>query len=223
MSRDPVLGTFRARAREYRGNSVTVKGGLHYLRGNPKPYFSLTCDIYDARGKDIGGGANHELILSGLPHLKPLADLHLSDIDGVPMHAEANGWYWLLGACPALQGGRNQYHGGNSKGHHGGEYRLPTPDECLAIFANYMRIDLATANEVRDTVMKAYNGTPQYKRIYEDQGSVNARAAFAPWAAAQAPRWKQEAEDCIKALGLVVYGDTWQADAPTFDTSAIGA
>jgi hypothetical protein len=70
------------------------------------PGFSATCDVWYARsnargaarqrqGRDAdGGGADHDAILRAFPGLKSFVDLHLSDPDGVPMHAHANGWYW---------------------------------------------------------------------------------------------------------------------------------
>lgn len=89
--KDPILGSKQpVNIDGYNNAKVVAKGGLNMIRGNGRPYFSLTCDIYE-RGRDVGGGAAHELILKLFPHLKPLADLHLSDIDGVPMHAAENG------------------------------------------------------------------------------------------------------------------------------------
>lgn len=61
------------------------------------PYFSITADGFRR------GGCLHEEILQYRPDLKPLTDIHLSTLDGVPMHAEANGWYWLAKACGIKQ------------------------------------------------------------------------------------------------------------------------
>lgn len=82
---------------------LTVMGGLHMLEGNKKPYFSLTGDqMRQAKNNrwvwDMGG-CLHDEILKFYPELKDLADLHLSDIDGIPMHSVENGWYWLKGGC----------------------------------------------------------------------------------------------------------------------------
>lgn len=74
--------------------------------GGLSPGFSATCEIYEARSNASGaarqkmgrdadsGGADHEAILRAFPQLDRFVELHLSDPDGVPMHALANSWYW---------------------------------------------------------------------------------------------------------------------------------
>jgi hypothetical protein len=72
---------------------MAVHGGLNCLKGNALPYFSLTC-AHIEHGRDVGGGADHEAILARFPQFADLAALHLSGIDGVPMHAVANAKCW---------------------------------------------------------------------------------------------------------------------------------
>jgi len=87
-----MLRTFKGADNRYR---ITATAKLSWLCGNDKPHFSLTAD-----GKDHGsefGGCCHDEILKHWPDLQPLADLHLSDIDGVPMYALENGFYHLGG------------------------------------------------------------------------------------------------------------------------------
>ena len=110
MKNNPILAVTSYRAHRV---SMTVKaeGGLHYIGGNAKPYFSLT---YTEHRKGFPNqcqsfGADHSKILKYWPRFADLAALHLSDIDGVPTHAEANGWYWLAGALPGNAG--QEYHG----------------------------------------------------------------------------------------------------------------
>lgn len=170
-----------------------VEGGLHYLRGNHAPYFSLTYTQHRKGFPDqcYSGGAGHDEIVRLFPRFADLAALHLSDMDGVPMHAEANGWHWLAGA---LGGAGERYHGGNS-----------TPplsrDECLAIFARHCRITLAEADTLRREVMDEY--------LHNPDGWQAARAVWALRMDDMRPRWKAEAEAAIARYGLVVYGDQW--------------
>ena len=68
-------------------------------RGEDKsPYFSITGAMKktDKRYRDpyIMAGAIHEEILKYFPHLAPLVEVHLSECDGLPLHAEANARYW---------------------------------------------------------------------------------------------------------------------------------
>lgn len=41
--------------------ALVVQFGLHYIRGNSMPYFSITADVYED-GRLAGGGCCHELI-----------------------------------------------------------------------------------------------------------------------------------------------------------------
>ena len=78
-------------------NAELVKRG-----GNSFPYFTITGTIKktDKRYRDpvITCGAIHEEILKHFPQLAPLVEVHLSEADGQPMHAEANARYWA-GLC----------------------------------------------------------------------------------------------------------------------------
>jgi len=78
---------------------ISVEGGLHYIKGNSAPYFTITADIkrIAKNGRRVweSGGCCHEEILKHFPRFADLIDLHLSDINGAPTHAEENGAYWL--------------------------------------------------------------------------------------------------------------------------------
>lgn len=61
--------------------------------------FSITGTLYERLPRIdrnmISGGCIHDEILQHRPDLKPLVDLHLCDEEGSPMHAVANGFYFL--------------------------------------------------------------------------------------------------------------------------------
>lgn len=210
MNKEPILRI----PRSYQDGKVTmtmrVHGGLHYIRGNSAPYFSLT---YWAHRKGFpnqceSGGAGHDHILRFYPELADLAALHLSDIDGKPTHAEANGWYSLAGY---FGGAGQEYHVGNSKRHfpvtppadkpwQNTEYRVPTQDECLRIWADHIRVDIETARKAAQDIAAKWN--------WPDM-----REAHKAFIAAQAPRWKTEADACIAKHGLVIFGDKWPPDS----------
>ena len=78
---------------------LKVDAKLHQLNGNARPYFSLTGEVWDFRHREDPSmcGCIHDVILEHFPDLQIIADLHLSDEDGVPMHAVENGWYWYGG------------------------------------------------------------------------------------------------------------------------------
>ena len=77
---------------------LTVKAELIKLGGNSYAHYSITGTVkkLDKRYRDpfITGGAIHDIILKHYPELAPLVEVHLSEPDGVPMHAEANARYW---------------------------------------------------------------------------------------------------------------------------------
>lgn len=144
MRGDPILATGLIRDPNYsRRQRITVHGGLHYLRGNKLPYFSLTSETRSS------SGCNHELILQHFPQYADLASLHLSDIDGVPSHGMENAWYWFAGSKGGLG---ERFHGANaSSNKHSGDN---TEDECAQLFANHVRISLEKAMMLRETISK---------------------------------------------------------------------
>jgi hypothetical protein len=197
MMREPVLASRSFAAGRFDGERVPmvlrVYGGLHYIRGNSAPYFSLT---YWAHRKGFqhqcgSGGAGHETIAQYWgDKFADLAALHMSNHDGVPTSAVANGWYWFV---PSIPGYPERYHGSNSKANVGGEYRERTPAESLAVFAKHVRVPIAEAEAL---VAKARN-------------NGNPRGIMAAALETMRPRWKAEAYACVAAHGLQIYGDPW--------------
>lgn len=219
MERDPLLAT-KSWTEDGRRYDMKVTGGVHYIRGNSKPYFSITADIRE-NGRDYMGGCCHGEIAKRFPdRFTDLIALHLSDIDGAPMHAEGNGWYQFAGACPNALGER--YHAGNSKRNFPRaeidparpwdttEYREPTAAECLASFAEHCRITLAEAASLRERALAAgRRETPNGDYYVPAEVRAVVRAACE----AMRPRWKQEAEACIAKHSLKLYGDEWKGAA----------
>lgn len=204
---------------------MTVEGGLHFLKGNQKPHFSLTCVVSrvtpTGRWVDDMCGAAHGEISKHFPKFDDLAAMHLSDMDGVPLHAVANGWYWLAGAVEGHFGER--YHGGNSKMQHWGEdeqfdgYRVSTRDECLSILARHLRIDKSEAERLSEEIQfrnveKDFEDGYTTEELMKAVGAERARVKkqFADYVEAQKPRWKREAQACIEKHGLKIYGDKWE-------------
>lgn len=111
--------------------------------GEQSRYFAVGGEIFKP-GRDWECcGCLHDEAEQAWPEIKPLIALHLSDAEtGEPMHAEANGWYWLAGA---LGGCGEQYHGGNRETY--GE-----ENDCLGIFADHCRITRQEAQAIADEI-----------------------------------------------------------------------
>lgn len=185
-----ITKTFDENGKKFR---ITVHLGLRYIRGNSAPYFSITADIdrKDGNGKWVEDscGCLHDEIAKHFPgQFDDLIALHLSDINGVPMHAEANGWYWLEGAAGGMG---SHYHGSN------GTPKSKSETECLEIFARHCRIDRSLA-----------------ARIVEDCKALGIEAGRAHWRKecnGLRANWNIQAQQCIQRNNLVVTGDYWEA------------
>lgn len=101
-----VLCERRDRAGVADGVLVAVSK-LYKTEQNPAR-FSVTGTVYTTsswatraiEGYDVPdrytlrGGAIADEVADAIPELAPVAALHLSDDEGVPLHAVENGWYW---------------------------------------------------------------------------------------------------------------------------------
>lgn len=77
---------------------AVVEYGVRKLAGNPYGYFSVTGEFYapgDRKNKPSICGCVHEYIQEVTHEFDDLIALHLSDEHGVPLHAYANGRYYL--------------------------------------------------------------------------------------------------------------------------------
>lgn len=93
------------------------------------------------------------------------------------MHAAANGWYWLAGY---YGGAGERYHGGS------GDYRK-SPEDCLTIFADHVRVTTDHALYLADRWQKGVE--------YSE-----ARGPMTDWIQEQRGRWKAEASAAIELL-----------------------
>jgi hypothetical protein len=113
---------------------LTVTAELVKRAGNSYPYYSITGTVkkLDKRFRDpyVAGGCIHDTILEHYPELAPLVKVHLSEADGVPMHAEANARYWA---------GLSTYPDGSPMG----EYKR-------SMLAQHLQADKDTADKVRE-------------------------------------------------------------------------
>jgi len=186
-----ILATCRVPGHPYGRKTagvLRVEGGLHFIKGNRSPYFSLTGSVHRLGfpGQDWECGCIHETILKRFPRFADLAALHLSDMDGCPSHAAANGLYWVAGAMGGL--GR-KYHGGSGSG-------ARSPAECREIAKRHFR---CTESELDSLIIDCTRAEPE-----------KAVAAFVDGLRA---RWRVEAAACIERHGLQVFGDVtaWHA------------
>jgi hypothetical protein len=160
------------RTRTLKRDNLTVTLTLHKVGGNRLAHFSATAELRDSKGRVISCGAMHEAILAKFPEVGDFVALHLADENGEPMHAEANGYYWLSGALGGLG---EKYNGLNDD-------RGNSVQECLAIFASHVRISVEQA----DALIDSFKG-----------GQSKVREQFAAWVVAQRPRWKAEADAAV--------------------------
>jgi len=171
--------------------AIRVRAKLSQLKGNARPYFSITADQWDEHGH-ASSGCLHDEILAVWPDLAPLVALHLSDDDGVPMHAEANGYYQLAGCFADGLGQR--YHAGNAD-------TYGRPRNCLGVFAQHCRITREEAQAIVNDVHATLgpNDEPHSVADYK-----RARARWTVLCDAMRPRWKTEADAARAAFGLEV-------------------
>jgi len=72
---------------------ITAVFMLHQL-GGQCPHFSITGERHEKR-ELVACGQLLDEIREHFPQLTRFLPLHLSNRNGVPMHAVENGWYWL--------------------------------------------------------------------------------------------------------------------------------
>jgi hypothetical protein len=127
--------------------SIEVIAELVHRDGNSNAYFSTTGEIlrHAKNGRKVSDacGCIHDDIIKHFPQLQLLVDIHLSDEDGVPMHAYANAAYWA--------------------GHDGKEKQTD-------VLARHLRVSKDQANEMTTYINHHYNefGVETWKSIWEN-------------------------------------------------------
>ena len=179
------------------GHTLTAIATLHKI-GDQQPYFSLQGEERNPRitrcDSVVACGCMHDKLVLHWPDLKDLELLHLSTIDCVPMHAEANGWYWLAGVMGGLG---EEYHGGS-----GSDGR--TPEQCLKIFCEHVRISEDEAYALIDQIEQVPARQYGADDVGAKRNNRKRREFFKRWIDEQKPRWKREADAAIARFGLEV-------------------
>ena len=156
-------------------NYIEANAILHKI-GNQLPYFSLTGRVVE-KGRESHGGAIHDEILKAFPELADIAALHLSDIDGKPMHSFENGRYWA---------GFTKWEDGNSR-----------------ILANHWRI---SQDDAAGLLYDALNAQCQNIEV-ETGDIILEETLLKEFHDNQIPRWKGEADAAIKKHKLTLVAD----------------
>jgi len=161
--------------------TITVEYGLRQTGG--APYFSVTGNIVTAdsrrRNDSECGGCIHEEIAKHFgPKFDDFIALHLSAVNGKPIYAFENGWYWLAGAMGGLG---EDYHGGKGKG-------AKSAMQCFEVLCSHLRIGIIEGRALMETI--------------QNTEAAGRREVFANYVEAQSARWKREADAAIEKHGL---------------------
>jgi hypothetical protein len=119
----------------------------------------------------------HEEILEYRPDLKPLVDLHLSDLDGVPIHAVENGFYWVCKVLDIPQ-----------------EYG---PDQSVEVCKQYFQVICMVDDDHLSVILdrldmvKEFNKENPYKEV---------KAKWKEIVDELRPMWKRKAEAALKLI-----------------------
>jgi hypothetical protein len=149
---------------------LTVRAELTKLAGNSYAHYSITGNVkkIDKRYRDpyITGGCIHEIILEHYPELSPLVEVHLSEPDGQPIHAEANARYWCglsKWADGRTMSPRDSY----------GRVIIETDADGLEwspdTLASHLQTDVNTARELREGLKR---GLP-WEKVTADLGLID--------------------------------------------------
>ncbi len=179
------MRTYTKKIAPYRTFTVFVKTPTDN-HGGCTPCFSVTAEERNLRRRGDNQveccGMLHDEVLEHFPELADVVRLHLSSGEGLPMHAEANGWYWLAGCFDDGLGER--FHGGNQE-------TYGRPLDCREILSNHLRIGVRETSDMINTT----------GHIYRAEGAKAARDNFRQWVADLSERYAREAAECERKYG----------------------
>lgn len=159
-----------------------------------KPYFSLTGAHYSAaRESDrnmLSCGCIHEKIIEVCHEMAPLVAIHLSTLDGVPMHATENAVHWVSGALPDLPGFQYRPTAASSYGEH-------TPESCVRILGEHLRTDPLPVIEA--VLLDVAPVLALHARRLATVGDIEkvVRTTVGRIVETLRPQWKREAEEAL--------------------------
>lgn len=170
-----VTSAKQIQGRDYKkalSNYIEATAILHKI-GNQLPYFSLTGRVV-RNGQEEISGACHDEILAAFPQLADIAALHLSDMNGLPMHSFENAKYWA---------GFTQWENGNVEN-----------------LAALWRIGKTRAQELMyDALVDKCNEIKE-----DTGEDILPETLLKEFHDRQIARWKQEAENVIKKYSFQV-------------------
>lgn len=134
---------------------------------------------------------------------------HKVTAPGVPMHAAENGVYQLAGIAPGSLFFET-YHAGNAS------YVEQTPEARRKSAREHFRISDEELSALLARVSDAV--TPlialhSRRLVPVEEIRKTSRAVVATFCEEMRPRWRAEADACIRAHGLKVYGDPYTPNA----------
>jgi len=156
-------------------NFIEATATLHKI-GNQTPFFSITGRIVEG-GRVSVCGAIHDEILKAFPELHDLVSMHLSDMDGLPLHSFENGKYWA---------GFTKWEDGNPKS-----------------LSELWRISEKSAERLQyDALVEE-----SHKIKADTDKDILPEELFKDFHDRQLRRWKQEADNIIKKYALEIVAD----------------